>query len=81
VASAGADEPVFHGLVDERQQGVVVAIHVHQSNLKVVDEEEEEVVVVVYILLMVRAAASVSLLHACVRACVPAYGGCLTAPT
>lgn len=43
--SAGADEPVFHGLVDERQQGVVVAIHVHQSNLKVVDEEEEEVVV------------------------------------
>jgi len=32
-ASTGADEPVLHGLVDERQQGGVVAINVQQSNL------------------------------------------------
>lgn len=28
VASGGLDEPFLHGLVDERQQGVVVAVHV-----------------------------------------------------
>lgn len=33
-AGAGVDEALLHGLVDEGQQRVVVAVHVQQPNLR-----------------------------------------------